>query len=72
MTTPHVILIGLSLMVADIFSRILTPPAHTFGGPDGFRLDQGACYIFKGNTAGQFDPVTYGFAGALLKQEFLG
>ena len=61
MKIPHAILISLSLTALAIFFKdTTTPPAHAFGGPDGFGSDQGACYIFKGNTAVQFDPVPYG------------
>ena len=37
MKTPHAILIGPSLIAAAIFFKdTMTPPAHAFGGPDGF------------------------------------
>ena len=55
MKTPHAILIGLSLIAAAIFFKdTMTPPAHAFGGPDGFACGESYCYVFQGDVATSF------------------
>ena len=57
MKTPHAIVIGLSLIAAAIFFKdTMTPPANAFGGPDGFGCNRLYCFVFKGDTAIQFQP----------------
>ena len=56
MKTPRAILIGLLLIAAAIFFKDkMTPPAHAFGGPDGFVYSTNAfCWVFEGDVAHQF------------------
>ena len=57
MKTPDAILISLSLIAAVIFFKdTMTPPAHAFGGPDGFGCNRVHCFVFKGDTAIHFHP----------------
>ena len=59
MKTPHAILIGLSLIAAAIFFKdTMTPPAHAFGGPDGFACEKSMCFVFKGDRAVQWHKTT--------------
>ena len=40
----------------DFFKDTMTPPAHAFGGPDGFGCNRLYCFVFTGDTAIQFQP----------------